>query len=835
VTGRVTVNGHVKCAVVTYMKMKKFFISYSRVDEIRVADLVDILRQGGFEPWWDDRLELGDDWKKSLEDRIAECEGFVCVISPDSVASEWCQWEMAQASELSKPVFPVLIRAGAVLPPVLARLHYLDASEGFNASVAARLVGKLASSGQKSFADRGILHRVPRGVPARLSRTLPTDYRTLAQAYFQPFGRGVSLYKWPNEARIKPERQGLRTIPGIDFGTTESSIAVCTGGAVTLIPNRFGETSTSSAVAIAPDGTPLVGAEAIELLLDRPERGVLEVKRLLGAEAANGPEVLVIDGIAYSAIQLAGFLLRQLRLDAEKYLDAEVSEVVLAAPAYFGPDQYAALTEAATLAGLKVVRIIPEPIAACMAVAHDRDRSLLQDETWMIYDLGGGTFDASIVEFAALDGESQFEVLAVNGDTQLGGADYDRVLVEHCVAEFFGSTGIELNNDPAALMRIRRSVERAKIALSCDAHASVRVSALALTVEGEVDLHVSLSQQLCTELTQHLTAETLRLTRTVLADAGKIPQRVDKVLVVGRAARAAGVAVGLQDLFSQGLHYAVDHVVALGAATQGGVLSGYLKDALLLDAITRTLRLEAANGQAVPIIPRNRTIPWRENLELRPSQDAGHPTVIRVLAGESSWPARNTVLVEISISSDRDGQWPWTLKLDIDTNLVVHLRIYGKDGNELGRTQFGLRQARAQPPMGGKDCLANQARLPRLANAITLSPVRQDICTDKIALRRWLARAATDLVLARVGPGAKGGWWLALGDWLDKHPSGDVSNEFAKEIVFNIFSMERELLLDALEQQLGADLRSVRAPSSVETLAAALNDWWLGLPRTSGD
>ena len=626
------------------------------------------------------------------------------------------------------------------------------------------------------------------------------------------------LYQWPEEAR---ESQGYDTVLGIDFGTTESSVAVWDDGVATLIPNQFGDTSTISAVAITTDGTPLVGTEAVELLLNRPERGVLEVKRLLGVESAEGPDVLVVDGIAYTAIQLAAFLFRQLRRDAEAYLHTKVTAVVLAAPAYFDPHQFAALTQAATLAGLDVLRVLPEPVAACMGV--ERDVKSVEDKTWMVYDLGGGTFDASIVEF----GEGVFEVKAVNGETHLGGADFDRVLVDYCVTEFYKTTGLNMKDDLPALMKIRTSAERAKIALSHVVDTAIRVPALAFTDKGPVDLHVRLSQARCTELTQHLTAETLRLTRAALADAGEAAMSVDNALIVGRAARAVGVSVALQDLFSQRLLRAPDNVVALGAATQGGVFSGRVRDVLLLESTTRTLRVEIENGQATPIIVRNTTIPTRNTLKLV-AQGDGDRTVVRIVAGESSWAVRNLMLAEVLIPQEagRSVGWPWDLILDIDANSVVNVTIRDSNAKELGRGEFALRQTRSQTPSARRrGSLPRTTKMPRLAEAIGLSPIGMDTFRSRVELRRWLGRAATDLVLARVGPYARGGWWKALGDWLVRHPDEDIPAELSTAVVFDIFSFERELLVDTLEQSLKEDLQSVRSSSSIEALAEALTAW----------
>jgi hypothetical protein len=348
----------------------RLFLSYAREDRIRVSELVEVLRAGGFEVSWDDEISPGAEWATELERGIARCEAFLCAISKDATESEWCQWELAQAVALGRPIIPILIRPAAPPLPAIAKLQWLDISAGLRNRDVAQLVGHLARLGQKP--PRGsVTHREhPAGLPSRVLPPVPRDHLTVSQAVLVPSTTAQRPYAWQPD----PDRAAQSIeILGVDFGTSTSAVAVARGSEVEMIPNDLGEISTPSVVAIASDGTPLVGQRAVDLLMQSPERGIVEVKRALGREMEGefgGPVVLEVDGVAYSPIQLTAFVLRQLRRDAEAYIGGPVRGAVLGAPAYFDSSQCDALVRAAKLAGLAVTRVIPEPVAACMGVTE---------------------------------------------------------------------------------------------------------------------------------------------------------------------------------------------------------------------------------------------------------------------------------------------------------------------------------------------------------------------------------------------------------------------------------------------------------------------------------
>ena len=790
----------------------RLFVSYAHVDESRIGEMAALLRAGGFDPWWDDRLEPGDDWKAELRDRIEASDAFLYLLSQDSVESEWCGWELAQAVALGKPIVPILVRAGTQLPASVSHLQYLDLSRGLENRDVARLVGKLARLKQAAPSVAPAAG-TPSGLPSRFRRPLPRHYKTLSQAYLQPLGADVRLHQWQQEFPIG--HSSSKPIIGIDFGTTISSVAVYTRGASELIPNDVGETSTPSAIAFSSDGTPLVGEAALDLLLLRPERGVLEVKRLLGhdlARPAEGQLILAVDGVAYTPIHLVAFILRQLRRYAEVYLDSPVDAAVLTAPAYFDSAQSAALVEAASLAGLQVLRVLPEPVAACMAIGWALEK---ETETALVYDLGGGTFDTSVIEC----GDGICEVLAVSGDTQLGGADFDRILVDYCLEEFERSTGLDLRQDATALIRLRWPAERAKVALATERMVSISVPFVAATGSTPVHLDVKLTRTRCNELTHGLVARTLELCLDALGDAGESSSTIDKVLVVGRASRAASIREALEDLFGHRLTLAPDHIVALGAAVQGGVLGGLCRTSLLLDCVVHTLRVELAGGRATPVVVRNSTIPLDAAIGLQAGRPDGRTLLVRLLTGESSWASQNQPLCEMAVPLDTSGAAESELKVtvDIDASSLIQVKVW-RDCMLLAEHSVSLRQDTANTELAA--CAQNRFNvvLPTFEPPVRLEALSDAEATDAGVVLRWLCSGFRELVLQREWVGGSKAFAADLDKQLALVVRGaDSGGPFPD--IWRDLSFERELLVDALEEYFKMDLPAVRRSASLQAAA----------------
>jgi molecular chaperone DnaK len=806
----------------------RLFISFAHIDAVLVDALARLLADAGDEIWWDDKLQLGDDWEAELMRQIAGCDAFLYVASDDSAESEWCRWELAQARALSRIVVPVMVRVGAKLPREIASLQYADLSSGAGDDQALQLIQGLARLRQKMAPDASSASPNPRGFPARFTRPLPKSYRTVGQGYLRPMAPDSVAYEWPKSPTSVADPSGR--IVGIDFGTTTSAVALHQGSRITLLPNDLGEMGTPSAVAIGMDGIPLVGQRAIDLLLRRPERGVLEVKRLFGREMIDevgGPPVLEVDGISYSPVDLAAFVFRKLRMDAETHLGSSVRRAVLAAPAYFDIGQLVALQRAAHLAGLDVMRVIAEPVAACLGVYRGTSK---HDVLTLVYDLGGGTFDVSLVEC----GDGIFEVKAVNGDTHLGGADFDREVVDYCVEEFRIATGIGIRGNATALMRLRQEVERAKIELSTVRLTTIHVPFIVIQPEGPIDLTVELTRVRYNEVTHNLVARSVALTRSAVDDAGATAATLNDAIVVGRAATAPSVRVAVRDLFGDKTRIAPDHVVALGAAVQAGVLSGTVKDMILLDTLTNTLRVQVVGGRSVPVIPRNRTIPDRSTVLLTAQHPDQRSVLIRVLAGESSWSNQNLPVVEVALPCRLPSNNPvtLTLTLDVDANSVLSVALANERDMTTTSVAVGLRgSVSSQAEVDGAFQMSadKEASLPVFRRARDLRPMPAARLTDIVAVKRWVADATMTIILTegRRRPSAVNEAddlrrCRDLQGWLQAHPDQDIPADVAKWQIFEFYDIERERLVDLLEQRVGIVLMPLRHARSMGSLCQRL-------------
>jgi molecular chaperone DnaK len=652
----------------------KIFVSYARVDKAHVQELVAILRAGGHEPWFDVHLLPGQDWKAILKREIARCDAFVYALTPASLASEWCQWEFAMAVNLGKPVIPVLLNRETKLPESIAKYHYADFSEGASPVVVAQLMGGLSYIAVTiSVQDAPSAPIVPDGIPSRVSWT---DQRyTLSQKYLKSNSSGKNQYISP-----VPESRGWEaTIIGIDFGTTNSLCAVIENGHAIIIPNKFGYSYTPSAVGIELDGSILVGDAAVKFSLQNPERCVLEVKRLLGSDL-----VLEVDGITYTPTQLVSFVLDALRQDAEAFLDKKISRAVLAAPAYFSLTQITELKLAGEMIGLEVRRTIQEPIAACVSYGSHKQ----VNGNYAVYDLGGGTFDISILTV----GDGVFEVRAVHGDNRLGGLDFDMNLVSYSVNYFKAHTSIDLSNNLIALMRIREAAEKAKIILSSAKMTSIYVPYIYGDLYGSYDLNVPLSREKFDELTYHLVEKTISYCQRAIEDAVLTIKDIDNLVLVGLATKTPSVREAVSKFF--GLKPVrdaePDQIVALGAAYQGGILYGDVKDILLLDVTPLGYSIEVFGGKAITMIEKNTTIPTRKYVIFTPYKDGQTEANIRLLEGDHEVAERNKLianLILIGIQADTASQTEIEVNVDIDANSIVRLIAQNKQtGYKLSAT-----------------------------------------------------------------------------------------------------------------------------------------------------
>lgn len=467
----------------------------------------------------------------------------------------------------------------------------------------------------------------------------------------------------------------MAKVIGIDLGTTNSCVAVMEGGEPVVIPNQEGNRTTPSVVAFSKSGERLVGQVAKRQAITNPERTIASIKRDMGTDRK-----VAIDDKKYTPQEISAMVLQKLKSDAEAFLGETITQAVITVPAYFSDSQRQATKDAGKIAGLEVLRIINEPTAAALAYGLDKEH----DQKIMVFDLGGGTFDVSILEI----GDGVFEVLATNGNNRLGGDDFDQKVMDYLAETFKRENGIDLRIDKTALQRLKEAAEKAKIELSTVASTNINLPFITADASGPKHLDITMTRAKFDELTADLVEKTMVPTRQALQDAGLSPEKVDKILLVGGSSRIPAVQEAVRKYLGKEPFKGInpDECVAVGASIQAGVLTGEVKDLLLLDVTPLSLGIETLGGVCTRLIERNTTIPSKKSQVFSTAADGQTSVEIHVLQGEREMAQYNKTLGRFQLTGIMPaprGVPQIEVSFDIDANGIVH--VSAKDlgtGNE---------------------------------------------------------------------------------------------------------------------------------------------------------
>jgi molecular chaperone DnaK len=527
----------------------------------------------------------------------------------------------------------------------------------------------------------------------------------------------------------------MSKIIGIDLGTTNSCVAIMEGGKPRVIENSEGDRTTPSTVAFTEDGEVLVGQSAKRQAVTNPKNTLFAIKRLIGrryedaevqkdismvpyriVKADNSDAWVEAQGKKMAPPEISARILQKMKKTAEDYLGEKVTDAVITVPAYFNDSQRQATKDAGRIAGLEVKRIINEPTAAALAYGMDKQRG---DTKIAVYDLGGGTFDISIIEIAEVDREHQFEVLSTNGDTFLGGEDFDKRIIDYLVQQFQKDTGIDLRGDPLAMQRLKEAAEKAKIELSSSQQTEINLPYITADASGPKHLNIKLTRAKLEALVEDLIEKTIEPCKIALKDAGLAVKDIDDVILVGGQTRMPKVQEAVKSFFGKEPRKDVnpDEAVAIGAAIQGGVLGGQVKDVLLLDVTPLSLGIETLGGVMTKLIEKNTTIPTKATQIFSTAEDGQTAVTVHVLQGERERASANKSLGKFDLTDippARRGAPQIEVTFDIDANGILHVsatdKATGKQQSIVIKASSGLGEDEIQRMVRDAEAHAEEDR-----------------------------------------------------------------------------------------------------------------------------
>jgi len=674
----------------------KLFISYARLDRHRVDDLVSLFRKTDHSVWYDYRLLPGQTWQQVLSNQIKDCDVFVATLSDRALASEWCQWELSQAFTSKKRILPIALSSDITIPDILNALHVANFTDLTTTSDLDRILGGLAHiNSELSSTFFPDISPLPKGRPSR-DEWLDQHKQNSAHMHLSHTLARLERNQTPSLDNFQSAASdSFSGFIGIDFGTSTSLCAVFIDDQLTVIPNRFGNTSTSSAIYIHDDGSFSIGESAVKAALRDPRHAVLQVKRLFGTDA-----LFRAYGKNYTAPQLAAEIIKTLVEDCNNYLGAPCRDAVITAPAYFTETQLDDLRIAYQLAGINIKRVIAEPSAACLSFR----RYIEKDGIVVVFDIGGGTFDVSIIEVVDIEGEMQVEVLSISGHDKLGSSDYDQAIVNYCIDCFMDQTGVDLTNNLVAQMRLRDAAEFAKIQLTSSTKTVIHVPIIHADASGSYDLTIPFTVNDFEDLTEHLTSRIMDCCKDAMDDAWT-DQNFSSLFLIGQASRTPLIRKQAEKLFKckANLKVEPDQAVVFGAAIQGYKLSNtangvVTNNVLLLDVTSHALGITLLNGVTEILIRKNTTIPTKAVGVFKTTRDKQTHAIINVIQCSDESAKKNLVLSRIvfpDITPMPAGKSVVEVTFGIDQNSKLIVKI--TDERSSVNKSFSIRTPVFQP------------------------------------------------------------------------------------------------------------------------------------------